>query len=230
MPTLDPVDHVFSDPPYEDDVHDAKAHAKALRKDKGPNLKEIDFASITGIRDAATKEMVRLSNGWLLVFCTPEGVAAWRDAIETHGAKYKRACVWVKPDAAPQFNGQGPAQGAEMMIAAWAGRGHAKWFAGGKRGVWTCNTNSRGRDGTHPTEKPVKLMTDLIFDFTSMGQTLLDPFMGSGTTGIAAAKNGRRFIGIEKDPRYFDLACRRIEKAIAEDMFIEEWKQGELLA
>jgi site-specific DNA-methyltransferase (adenine-specific)/modification methylase len=53
-------------------------------------------------------------------------------------------------------------------------------------------------------------------------KTILDPFMGSGTTGVAAVKLGRRFIGIEIEPRYFDIACRRIEEATRQpDMFIE---------
>jgi DNA modification methylase len=54
------------------------------------------------------------------------------------------------------------------------------------------------------------------------GQTILDPFMGSGTTGVACAKLGRKFIGIEIDAKYFDIACERIQKAYDQpDMFIE---------
>ena len=231
MPDLESVDHTISDPPYEDHMHVNKKGARGLRKDGYAEPEGLDFASITDIRVPATAEMVRLTAGWLLAFCTPEGVAAWRDAIEAAGAKYKRACVWVKPDASPQFNGQGPAMGAENFVAAWCGTGYSRWNGGGKRGVWTCNTNSRGRDGTHPTEKPLRLMSDLVVDFTNVGQTILDPFMGSGTTGIACLKEGRKFIGIEKDPKYFDLACRRIEKALAEDIFVlSEWKQGDLIA
>jgi site-specific DNA-methyltransferase (adenine-specific) len=70
----------------------------------------------------------------------------------------------------------------------------------------------------HPTEKPVQLMRAII-EWTS--GTILDPFMGSGTTGVAAIKLGRKFIGIEIDPGYFDIACRRIEQATRQpDLFI----------
>lgn len=70
----------------------------------------------------------------------------------------------------------------------------------------------------HPTEKPVQLMS-AIARWTD--GIVVDPFMGSGTTGVACAKMGRKFIGIEIEPKYFDIACRRIEAAYAEpDMFV----------
>lgn len=66
----------------------------------------------------------------------------------------------------------------------------------------------------HPTEKPVLLMRHYVENSTQEGQTVFDPFMGSGTTGVACARSNRRFIGVEKDPRFFDMARRRIEKAM----------------
>ena len=74
----------------------------------------------------------------------------------------------------------------------------------------------------HPTQKPVALM-QWCLEFLPKAQTILDPFMGSGTTGVACAKMGRKFTGIELDEAYFDIACRRIEAAYAQpDMFIEQ--------
>jgi site-specific DNA-methyltransferase (adenine-specific) len=76
-------------------------------------------------------------------------------------------------------------------------------------------------DRAHPTQKPVPLMQWCI-GFLPSAQSILDPFMGSGTTGIAAVRLGRRFTGIELDGAYFDIACRRIAAALKEpDMFIE---------
>ncbi len=63
----------------------------------------------------------------------------------------------------------------------------------------------------HPTQKPVSLMRQLVSE--AKAETILDPFMGSGTTGVAAVQMGKAFIGIEREPRYFDIACRRIEEA-----------------
>ena len=74
----------------------------------------------------------------------------------------------------------------------------------------------------HPTQKPLKLIRDLAQRTEGL---ILDPFMGSGTTGVSAVKLGRKFTGIEIDPKYFDIACRRIQAALdAPDMFIEQPK------
>lgn len=77
-------------------------------------------------------------------------------------------------------------------------------------------------DGTvaHPTQKPIALM-EWCLGFFPDAATILDPFMGSGTAGVACARLGRRFIGIEIEPRYFDIACRRIEAAQRQaDLFV----------
>lgn len=222
MPTLGTIDHVISDPPYEAIMHDAKTSAaRRIRTDGRGELKTLNFASIDSIRQEIAHAVAEVSNGWALLFCAPEGVGRWADAINATKARYKRACVWIKPDSTPQLNGQGPAMGAENFVAAWCGQGFARWNAGGKRGVYTHLTNPSDRDGGHPTEKPWRLMADLVKDFTDLGQTILDPFMGSGTTGVACAKLGRKFIGIELESSYFDIACRRIEAAYKQpDLFI----------
>lgn len=72
----------------------------------------------------------------------------------------------------------------------------------------------------HPTQKPVALM-EWCLGFLPDAETILDPFMGSGTTLVACAKMGRRGIGIELDPDYFDIACRRVEEAYRQpDLFV----------
>lgn len=79
--------------------------------------------------------------------------------------------------------------------------------------ICTMNRVELLTDGTeHPTQKPVRLMTWCI-EQAGRPQSILDPFMGSGTTGVAAMRMGLSFIGIEREPKYFDIACRRIEEA-----------------
>ena len=65
----------------------------------------------------------------------------------------------------------------------------------------------------HPAEKPIEGLLWLVENSGKVGETILDPFMGSGTTGVACAKLGRRFIGIEIEPQFFDIACKRIDEA-----------------
>lgn len=86
-------------------------------------------------------------------------------------------------------------------------------------------TYARGKaaqDGKeHPTQKPIELMVWCL-GFLPQAKSILDPFMGSGTTGVAVAQLGRAFVGIERDPAYFDIACRRIEAAYRQPRLFDE--------
>lgn len=96
---------------------------------------------------------------------------------------------------------------------AWFSRGHGVYCF---RDM-TMMAEAKTRE--HPTQKPVPLLTWCIEKVR--GHTILDPFMGSGTTGVACQKLGRKFIGIEIEPKYFDIACRRIEEAYKQpDLFV----------
>ena len=216
------ADHIISDPPYEKTLHDSKnALQRRLRSDSGPELRGLDFEAIDEIRSDVVRLAAGSCNGWFIAFCTVEGTWEWAQAINASPMKYKRACAWVKPDSTPQLNGQCPAQGYECFVCAWAGSGHSRWNAGGKRGVYTHLVNNSERHGVHPTEKPRRLMAEILADFTNPGEVILDPFMGSGTTGVAAVQMDRGFIGVEMSAEYFDIACKRISEAQRQgDLFI----------
>lgn len=219
LPSLDPVNHVISDPPYEDELHQAVGRIR--RADGQKMIDDLGFAGVNSRRADIAKAVVRLSRGWAILFTLAEGVRAWRDDLKSCGAKYDTCLAWIKPDSTPRMNGQGAARGFECAVTAWCGKGYRVWNGGGKRGVYTHLTNQRDRDGRHPTEKPVPLMVELVRDFTQPEQTVLDPFMGSGTTGIACVRSGRRFVGIEQDEKFFNIAVERLRKAVAQpDLFI----------
>lgn len=78
--------------------------------------------------------------------------------------------------------------------------------------VWVCPRETMGHY-QHPTQKPTRLMERCVHNVTQQGDCIFDPFMGSGTTGVAAVKNGRKFIGIEIDEAFFEVACERIRVA-----------------
>ena len=84
----------------------------------------------------------------------------------------------------------------------------------------------------HPTQKPVALLASFVRDFTQPGDLVLDPFMGSGTTGVACLQEGRRFVGIEQDRATFETACRRLDAAARQGQLFPEARsamQGALL-
>jgi DNA modification methylase len=90
------------------------------------------------------------------------------------------------------------------------------------RWLWSGPYQQKREERWHPTQKPLALM-EWCLGFVP--GAVLDPFMGSGTTGVACAKKARPFIGIEREPSYFDIACRRIEAAYKQpDLFIEKPK------
>lgn len=105
----------------------------------------------------------------------------------------------------------------------WDKKQNDGWTTGQAEMAWTnldrpvrvfrfaqCEQASEG-EKFHPTQKPLALMVWCLKWVG--GESILDPFMGSGTTGVAAVQSGRKFIGIEREPRYFDIACERIENA-----------------
>lgn len=107
-----------------------------------------------------------------------------------------------------------------MIMVAHKTGGRISWNADGRK-LPNVISLMPDRDRVHPNEKPLALMRTLIDTLSNKGDAILDPFMGSGTTGVACAKMGRKFTGIEIDRHYFEIACKRIEKAYAQgDMFV----------
>lgn len=102
---------------------------------------------------------------------------------------------------------------------------------------WSRDTNAKiysrsvlGYDKSHPTQKPLQLM-EWCLSFVPSARTVLDPYMGSGTTGVACVKAGRIFVGIEIDEDYFEIACKRIREAYAQpDIFLSAAPQPEQLS
>jgi len=114
----------------------------------------------------------------------------------------------------PQLTGDRPGTGWEAVCILHR-TGKKKWNGGGSPAVWNHGTTRYGYFGpsNHPTEKPVQLIRQMVEQFSDPGDTVFDPFMGSGTTGVACVQTGRNFIGCEIDPKYFAIAKRRIDEA-----------------
>ncbi len=226
LPLLASVQAVISDPPYAEEAHTLQRRMLSNGEANGGRRREVvrpvDFASLTpDLMADFCAETARLCAGWVLAFCQSEQVAEWREAMEKAGIKWRRAQIWVKTDGTPQFTGDRPGVGYESIATGWCGSGRSAWNGGGRHGVYIQpksdpGVGHGGPSNLHPTQKPQRLMADLLNLFTAEGDTVLDPFMGSGTTGVCCHKTGRRFIGIERDRRYFDIACQRIAAAQAQ--------------
>ena len=141
-------------------------------------------------------------------------VARVENAALDAGFSFHNWLVWDKSTGTPN---RWYMKNCEFTLFVF--RGAAKYINDcGSRQLVMCPNVTYGE---HETQKPVALMEHYIRNSTNPGQIVIDPFMGSGTTGVACVKLGRKFIGIELEPRYFDIACRRIEQACAQpDMFI----------
>jgi len=216
--TLPKVDAVITDPPYgEHDTH-AKHLAKVILKNGEPAGQDLCFEGINQDQMIfMVREWVEKANRWVVF------TSEWKFMKALDDAKLLvRFGIWRKPDGAPQFTGDRPGTGWEgIAICHRAGR--KRWNGGGKHAFynWPKGSNNSG----HPTGKPIGLFSEFVNDFTEPKETILDPFMGSGTTGVAAIQMGRKFIGIEREKKYFDIACERIANAYAQPSLIETTSQ-----
>lgn len=221
------VDHVICDPPYSEHVHkNARAGVSKVPLYNGRNKgkpgsarRGIDrgvdfgFAAVTPeLIEAYSERLARVCNRWCLVFSDVECCHQWRHALAVAGLRYVRTLSWEHMSSAPQFSGDRPAAGFEVVTLCHAQGVKCRWNAGGKRGIYHHATEqSRGLSPRyHPTAKPIALMLELVADFTDPGDLILDPFAGSGTTGVAALRLGRRFLGAEKDAGHHATASERL--------------------
>ena len=200
LPTLDKVDAVITDPPYGINENSKKVASRgklAAPKDYG------DFDWDKSPPPDELIELIRTKAQFQAFFggnyFTLPPTSCW--------------LVWDK------LNGDNDFADCEL---AWT-----NWPKAVRRLQWRWNGMIRqgNEERYHPTQKPIGVMKWVI-ELCPKAETILDPFMGSGTTGVAAIQMGRKFIGIEREPKYFDIACKRIEQASKQvDMFIEQPKQ-----
>jgi DNA modification methylase len=220
LPTLGKVDAVVTDPPYElSSAGPGKSHfGMSLSK-----FDSVDYKSIVSGFDheAVFGEIERICQPFnAFCFCSNKQISGLMAYHEAKG-RSTTLTVWHKTNAAPFANGVWRGD-IEYCIHA---KDSGAVFVGGAEEKKKVFDFPLVQDDAHPTVKPLPLLTKYVRICSHAEQTILDPFMGSGTTGVAAVKLGRRFIGIEVEPKYFDIARRRIQAALdAPDMFIERPK------
>jgi site-specific DNA-methyltransferase (adenine-specific) len=211
------VDVTITDPPYEAEAHEkGKRQGKPSgggKEERGKKYErvvdeEFDFAPITSRqRKEVSRQIGRVTKRLALVFCQVEAAMLWSVQLNASGFITRRVIPWVKPDAMPSLHGRWPGQSFEAIVLAIK---PGKTAPIGGRAVYYEHTRERGEQRQHPTAKPLALMRNIVQDFSERGDLVLDAFAGSATTGVACRALGRRFLGWELLPDYYEVACRRL--------------------
>lgn len=218
------VDMIFADPPYflsKGFTMRAKGRVKCFDKgnwDKARHLEEINQFNMSWLSKCRN---ILKDNGTIWVSGTYHNISSVSNCLMELGYKILNIIVWNKPDAPLTLSDSHFNFSAEYIIWArkYKDKRHfynielMKYINGGKRmsDVWNLPTTGLWEKtcGKHPTQKPLRLMYRIIMSSTQSGETILDPFAGSCTTGIAANLLGRTFIGIDQDARFLDLGIKR---------------------
>jgi DNA modification methylase len=219
---------VLTDPPYSEHVHGKSRRGASLpdgtggkwrgEKSDGACLsraRDLGFASLSATeRNAVARHFARVSRRWVIAFSDLEMAHGWRASWLRAGLQHIREGLWIKIGCTPQFTGDRPAAGAEAVNIAHP-KGRKRWNGGGSHAVWNhpivLDRANAGSERVHTTQKPVSLMLELVGLFTDPDEVVIDPYFGSGSTGVAALRLGRRVIGIERDEKYAAIARERLE-------------------
>lgn len=215
LPALGRADVVISDPPYE---IQQKAGISTLH---GSRVMQFAFD-----RPGVTDEVVMpaLSAAFALcdsfhVFCDPEQYKRIADAARLAGMTPK---PWAKQKlcAPPPMPGNWWPSGFELACFGYKPGAYFGDDSGTRKNIMVFDSYRHGIRASekvaHPTQKWLPMVAYLVQTLIPPGGSCLDPFMGSGTTGVAAVQLGRKFVGIESNAAYFDIACERIEQAYAQ--------------
>ncbi|HLX57998.1 MAG TPA: DNA methyltransferase [Ktedonobacteraceae bacterium] len=204
LPTLkdDSVDLICTDPPYGIDYR-SRSHSLPLTKimgDKGKEAHEL----LDNVLSLASKKLK--PDRHLYIFTNWQAFEGMAPVVKKY-FKLKGALAWIKNNRT-----RGDLKGNygyqyEMVLYAHKGR---RWLFGKRDSDILHFDKVPTQAMQHPTEKPVKLLQYLIEKSTQPGEIILDPFMGSGSTGEAASQAGRGFIGIEMEPAWFAVAKKRL--------------------
>lgn len=205
------VDHIITDPPYNISADNNFGTMKTPRKgvDFGSWDWQFDLTRWIGLYQSLIKK-----DGSIIIFCSYRFMSDVIRALESEGFDVKDVLIWRKSNPMPRNINRRYVQ--DMEFAVWAVKSGAKWVfnkpASAKylRSMYEAPVVAGKERTNHPTQKSLKVMQDIINIHTNPDDVILDPFMGSGTTGVAAVASGRKFIGIELEAEYFELSSNRL--------------------
>lgn len=152
--------------------------------------------------------------GNIFIFCAHNLLGQWHQVFDPEFDTFQ-FMVWHKTNPTPKVRRAGFLNSCELIVCMW-NKGHTWNFTTQKEmhnfiETPLCMGNERLRDPFHPTQKPLKVLEHIIRLASNPGDMVLDPFMGVGSTGVAALRQGRGFVGMEIDQSYFDAAKTRLD-------------------
>jgi site-specific DNA-methyltransferase (adenine-specific) len=212
LPQLGKVGMILTDPPFSEYTHsNAKSNRGVGHGNKAIDFKAIDFKAIDfkAIEDIFTM-LAGLCDRWLVSFLDWRHIARFEQS-PPEPWEFVRFGVWMKSNPMPQISADRPAHGWDGILYLHKQGIKKRWSGGGNHGNWLGPVVT---DGNHPTGKPISLLLQLVDRFSEAGDTILDPFMGSGTTLRAAKDLGRKAIGIEIEERYCEIAAQRLGQEV----------------
>ena len=242
LPTLAErsVDIIFADPPYNlsnGGITCQAGRMVSVNKGEWDKSQGIEQDHAFAIKWLTACRQVLKDDGTIWVSGTMHNIYSVGFALHQLGYRLLNEICWFKPNASPNLSTRYFTHSHEIVI--WAAKSQKtrhkfnyqlmKQLAGGKQmrslwmdidvddqpqDIWAIPTPSRSEKifGKHPTQKPLSLLERIILASTGLGDLILDPFTGSSTTGVAAIRHGRRFIGIDTKSGYLDLSIKRLEQ------------------
>ncbi len=215
----DSIDLIFADPPYnlsgETSLTVKNGKPVTCDKGEGDKIDNIHEFNLKWVK--ACKEVLKPS-GTLWISGTLHNHPSIGMALKEAGYWIINDVIWFKPNATPLLSRNRFVPSTELIWVASKTKKYyfdyelAKKINGGKqmRNLWILT--AKRHITSHPTEKPEQLLERVVSLGSKKGDLVLDPFMGSGTTGVVAKKLCRKFIGIELDKKYFQIATNRINE------------------
>ena len=204
------LDVTITDPPYPEEVQSNLCSGSLIGTKNVPKY-QLDFPALTRGQHVWLADAMTITKRWVISFCALEDFGRYQDAF---GKAYVRGPIWAKSNAMGQLTRDRPATAYEGVACLHRTDVKKHWNGRGSYGIWSCN-GTRGKKGRHPNEKPIDLALKLVALFSDRGETVFDPFCGSGTIGEACVRLGRGYVGLDWSSEWVGKARARLAGPLA---------------
>jgi len=211
------IDLILTDPPYNLSGYSTGNMEFSWRKTINNDLAEWDEIEFRPGEWVSEFKRILKPTGNIFAFCTYNLMGKWHEAFDPKFDTFQ-FMVWHKNNPVPKIRRAGFLNSCELIVCMW-NKGHT-WNFTKQKDMHNfiespiCMGNERLKKPKHPTQKPVKVLEHIIRIATNQGDIVFDPFMGVGSSGVAAINLRRQFIGFELEKQYYDAAIKRLDTTI----------------